>query len=690
MTSTPASVRSSANSWELQFAGLELQLQSYEGRLHLRHAEDRSSGSASAPWDPFEDSLWRSESLLGVELGEAGRQVLWEVVDVSSHDRSLVVQLVSDNAPMSATMVMTSHHSGSVSISSQLKNTATDGQALSLTALPIVALVVPHVKQTVHLAGSWAAESQVRRADPSASLFLESRTGKTGFEYQPYTALLRSHSTIVVQLEWSGNWFLRTRPLLGGSTGLTAGLNRWGLRHRLAPGHPLDLPEVTIVSVEGDLNKATQVLHGARRARVSHFRRPVPVQFNSWYPRQGEPDLATLRELAAPAARVGCEVFVLDAGWYANARSTTEDWWTRTGDWLVAEHLFPDGLEPLVRSIHDLGLDFGIWFEPEAVGPTSRVFDHGNAWIHELPNNPHWFGGREIRHLGVEQAREAVRDRMIEVVKQTNATWLKWDFNTDLLQGGWPSPAISELDPLIAHYQGLYLLQQELKQAHPDLFLEMCAGGGGRFDAAIMRNADVTWMSDQTQAITNLAIHLGSQLSHPPEECNDWLVEWPPHDTRHGRGAVDERGDLAFRTRVAMLGSFGVSAPLQRWSENELDFLADKIDWYKTRHRPLLPRSDQYLLGDDSNVDGLSSWSAIWYADQNQRGGHALVFQLDSDERSTALCLSGMDDNRVYDIRIGESRTFTATGSELASGLTVPLSGRYSSETIEVVEHGSD
>lgn len=412
----------------------------------------------------------------------------------------------------------------------------------------------------------------------------------------------------------------------------------------------------------------------------------MPVQFNSWYPRPGEPDIATLRAMIPGAARLGCEVFVLDAGWYANTQSVEGDWWMRTGDWLVADRLFPDGLEGFAGEVRNRGLEFGIWFEPEAVGPTSKVHHQGGAWLHDLPNEPHWSAGRRIRHLGVPAAREAVRDRMLAVLEATGATWMKWDFNTDLLQGGWPADNGSGTDPLIAHYAGLYELQKDILAARPGLVLEMCAGGGGRFDAAVMRNADVTWMSDKTQAVANLAIHLGSQLAHPPEQCNDWLVEWPPHDG-HRRTAADLRGDLPFRTHVAMLGSFGISAPVHEWTDSDLDATSALVTWYKSRHRPLLPVSDQYLLGDDGDLDGRTQSSTVWYASRDGSGGNAFVFQLDAGARMIEIPLEGLDESQVFDVHIGSESLMTASGQALSGGVAIPVDGAYSSTIAQVRPH---
>src|SRR5262249_44489923 len=149
---------------------------------------------------------------------------------------------------------------------------------------------------------------------PRTPLLLESRAGKTGFEYAPYVALRAPGETYVCELLWSGNWQLHVRRLPDGRVSLAGGLNDWGLRHHLQPGDELVLPSALLLRVPGDLNAATQRLHDHRRASRPNPDRPVPVQFNSWYPYPGEPPVDKMKSFASAASELGCEVFVLDAG----------------------------------------------------------------------------------------------------------------------------------------------------------------------------------------------------------------------------------------------------------------------------------------------------------------------------------------------------------------------------------------
>ncbi len=349
--------------------------------------------------------------------------------------------------------------------------------------------------------------------------------------------------------------------------------------------------------------------------------------------------------------------------------------------------LFPHGLEELSSFCRDQGVGFGIWFEPEAVSPSAAVRREHPEWLHVVGGRPTPAGQRAILNLGIPEARVFVRERILRVLHSTGATWMKWDFNTNLLQGGWAPGVPEELahqDPLVAHYRGLSQLQDELRTALPELTLEMCAGGGGRFDPALLSHAHTNWMSDQTQSLINLAIHFGSQLAHPAIECNDWLIEWPPHDGLHANHAVDERGDVAFRTRVAMLGTFGISAPVERWSEEDFATVTNHVRWYKEIVRPLLQSGDQYLLTGARPLDGNGDWAAVWYAAKDAERGILFAFRLVSDEAERIFALPGLDPDAAYHVRSPEDWSAVRTGAELATGLAVMADIPFRSALIAV------
>ncbi len=549
------------------------------------------------------------------------------------------------------------------------------------------------VDRILYLTGGWTEEAEIRRANPGdGSLTLESRSGKTGFQFQPYVALRTGAETYLCQILWSGNWTLQVEPHKSGVL-LSGGLNNWRFRHRLRDGQSLALPTVLFGRVRENLNGATQRLHDHHRARRPDPERPIPVQFNSWYPYLGEPTAEVLVPLIPTVKRLGCEVFVVDAGWYRNDEGETDaDWMQRTGDWRTSRRRFPRGLREVAAACHDQGLLFGLWFEPEVISSSSSIRREHPDWLHHVDGKEAPAKERAVLNLGVPGAWQHVFERLARMLGLIGIDWMKWDFNADISSGGWAPGLPGELtrmDPLVAHYEGLYRLQDALRASFPDLVLEMCASGGGRLDGAILSHAHVNWMSDQAAALRKLAMHFGTQLAYPAVTCNDWLIDWPGSENEGVEPAslTDWHGDLPFRLRVAMLGTFGISAPIDRWSRSDIATAARHVELYKTRLRPLIHHGDQYYLTRAPRPDGSSDWAAIWYVAKDGHSGVLFAFRLSSANGARRFFLPGLEADRAYRVTFASGPTRVARGAELDAGLAVEIGDTFRSELclVEIV-----
>jgi alpha-galactosidase len=548
-------------------------------------------------------------------------------------------------------------------------------------------------QEIVHLSGQWANECQVQRMPlAQTSLLLESRFGKSGFQYQPYVALRAPDTTYICQLACPGNWQLQVRRTATGPITVAGGLNEWGFRHRLRPGDELDLPEALLVSVTGDLNTATQRLHDYRRRWVRpDSDRLVPVQFNTWFGYGPDVHVDRMKAAATGAAELGSEVFVLDSGWFTTETDTpvADWWWTMAGDWKVNPALFPNGLQELSSHCQELGMGFGIWFEAEAVGRDAQIRETHPEWLHAIGGRVTAPEERAILNLGVPAAREWIRERILSVLQSTGATWLKWDHNTNLYQGGW-APGLPEdlthQDPLVAHYEGKHQLQDELRAALPGLSHENCAGGGSRFDARSMAYAHTASFTDAVQALPHLAIRFGSQLAHPAIEASCWLADWPPRSwpNHHKTGTIDERGDLPFRARVSMMGSMCVGVDLDQWTATDRAILQEHLAWYKRDVRPVLHTGDQYFLTEAPPLDGNGDWAAAWYASKDAQRGVLFAFRLAGAQDQRCFPLPGLDRQARYRLRAPEGWTEVRKGAELEEGLDVTLADPFQSALIVV------
>ncbi len=669
-----------AQRWTLRWGGTRLDLRLRATALACEWFGPDFAGAAPALW-----SGWREHELLlnarlpaMVEVGARPTCLAWRLEGWDRDAGSLVIRLLAEEAALTCEVRhVVDAATGMVLRETVLRHVGTAGVVEVSGALSLWLAVRGEVSGARVLTGAWGAEAQERRvAAGHAALVLDSRSGKTGFEFQPWLALEGAQGAHVAEVMWSGNWRLEARLRPGVAT-LSGGVNDWGFAHGLGPGEALALPAVLLGFDPAGVEAVTRRLHDWRRA--GRRTRAVPVQFNTWYALDEDVDEARVMALVPRAAGLGCEVFVLDAGWYTTkAWSPLSNWHARAGDWVVDPQRFPAGLGRVADAVRAAGMGFGIWCEPEAVGACSALRAAHPDWLHWNDGHAPAVDARAVLHLGVPAAWNHAFAVLAGLVRETGAAWLKWDFNADLGAGGWARGVEAELarqDPLVAHYRGLYRLQAALRAAFPDLVLEMCASGGGRMDGAILAEADTNWISDQPQAVAKLAIHFGMQRAHPAVCCNDWMVDWPAR-SYSGVEGVDLRGDLAFRLRVAMLGSFGISAPLGVWSAGQMAVAREHVALYRAVVRGLVAEGDQYLLTEAPPLDGRGEWAAVWYAAKDGSRGVLFAFRLEgAAERRFAL--PGL---RAGAWRVRGDGVVAAEG-----GVEVTLAGRFAS-VLAVVE----
>ena len=622
-----------------------------------------------------------------VLIGAGRRPVTWHVATSHQPDaRTLRISLNAAECPLIASIVFQiDAATGLLSHTTLLRHHGIGADVDITASVAGCYRVTEPISRVLYLAGEWARETQLRRGQGDQPLLLESRAGKTGFAFQPYVALRTDAATYLCEVFWSGNWSMRVAPDVNGVT-LLGGFNDWRFRHRLGPTGSLALPTMLFGRLDGDLNVATHRLHDWRRARRPDPDRPIPVQFNSWYQYFGEPTSDAMLGLVPVAKRLGCEVFVVDAGWYrTDDGDAASEWEMRTGDWHTSRRRFPNGLREVSEACRMHEMRFGLWFEPEVIGPLSAVRREHPEWLHHIDGRAPAPDQRAVLNLGVPSARHHAFERVTRMLSAVGVDWMKWDFNADLGAGGWAPglpDGLTDQDPLVAHYDGLYRMQDAIRRWFPDLLLEMCASGGGRMDGAILSHAHVNWISDQPGPLRKLAIHFGSQLAHPAVVCNDWLIEWPPgsiagYDEDDSAG-VDERGDLAFRLRVAMLGSFGISARADKWPEADFAVATEHVALYRDKLRPIIQFGDQYLLTRSPQADG-GDWAAIWYVAKDGRRGVLFAFRLEGADATRDFPLPGLLPRVHYRISRGAGES-AATSEALAAGLTITLPDHYQSE----------
>jgi alpha-galactosidase len=341
----------------------------------------------------------------------------------------------------------------------------------------------------------------------------------------------------------------------------------------LQPGEQLELPAAWIALSDTGWTGVSHLFHRAIRSAAPARRRLV--HFNTWEARYFDFDLASCQDLARSAASLGVERFVLDDGWFKGRRDDR----TSLGDWTVDPLPFPDGLQPLIDTVHAHGMRFGLWVEPEMVSPDSDLFRAHPDWVLGYPD-PDLATGRNqlVLDLSLPEASDYVFNALSALLESYPIDYLKWDCNRDLYpasRGG--------VERAGAQTQALYALLARLRAAHP-VEIESCASGGGRIDAGIARHTDRFWASDATDAIDRLRIQRSASLIMPVERLGAHVGPSPNPMT--GRQVP-----MAFRVLSAFFGHFGVEADPDRLDAEDADILRRGIEQYKL-HR------DWMLTGD--------------------------------------------------------------------------------------------
>ncbi|WP_017666289.1 alpha-galactosidase [Porphyrobacter sp. AAP82] len=456
------------------------------------------------------------------------------------------------------------------------------GRRLVLDRLSALALPLP--RRFTHLtsfSGRWAGEMrEATRPIAPEGFARTSVAGKPGFAGGNWLIFEdpASGEVLGAHLAWSGDHDTRIDPdMVGSADGravLQMGASWDGGEVDLAHEGGYRTP-VAMVALAADRSALAQVFHTHARAILPNREAwpPRKVHLNSWEALGFNLSEAGLMRLAEDAAALGIERFVLDDGWFGGRRDDT----TSLGDWFVSPDIFPNGLGPLIARVHELGMDFGLWVEPEMVSPDSDLYRAHPDWcLHTEGRERPTMRGQ----LALDMARAEVRDYLFErldaLLREHAIAYLKWDHNRDLFPSG---PGQTE---------GFYALLDALRAAHPQVEIESCSSGGGRIDYGTLSRCTRVWPSDNNDAIERLRI-IPAWSQFLPLEVLGSHVGPSPNPITGRRLAMD------FRAKVAMFGHMGVEADPARMTDKERECLGQHIALYKA-WRSVLHAGDLHRL----------------------------------------------------------------------------------------------
>jgi alpha-galactosidase len=423
----------------------------------------------------------------------------------------------------------------------------------------------------------------------------ENRRGLTSHSCFPGALVDAGDAVFGAQLAWSGNHVQSIQWL-------DDGRYQWQMGEWLAPGEvrlgtgeSMETPQM-LATCAADADGVAQNFHAAIRKRTPWHEgkmKPRPVHLNTWEGFYFDHDEAALIELADAAAAIGIERFVLDDGWFHGRNDDSSS----LGDWWADAVKYPDGLKPLAEHVTGLGMEFGLWVEPEMVSPDSELYRAHPDWALAIPGRP-MITGRNQRVLDMTQ--DGVCDYLFEKVtalfEDLPISYLKWDHNRDLATAG-ARPRYRQ------QVLATYALMDRLRTAYPHVEIEACAGGGGRIDAGIAAHTHRFWTSDNIDAASRISIQRGFLQFMPPELMGAHVGASPAH-------ATGRKQSLDFRSGVALPGHFGVELDLRKLDDADRERLRLWIATYKARRDQL--HSGKVWRGEAG--DGLL-WQAHGAAD---------------------------------------------------------------------------
>ena len=545
-----------------------------------------------------------------------------------------------------------------------------------------VCLELPFGKwDMLHFHGRHCMERQPERVPFFHGIHtISSGRGMSSHQHNPFVILCDRGATedsgmcYGLMLMYSGNHKTQVELDQFESTRVVMGISDDRFRWELLPETSFYTPEVILSCADG----LTQLSHRCHRVirnnvcrgkyKLSH--RPVLV--NNWEATYFDITEDRILALANKAQKLGVELFVLDDGWFKNRNDDNAG----LGDWVPDENKLPNGLGSLIEKINNMGLEFGLWIEPEMVNEDSDLYRAHPDWALTAPNRAPMMSRNQ---LALDLSRDEVHEYLYNVIagllKKYNISYIKWDFNrslSDVYSNSTPSSRQGEVTH--RYYLSLYKLYDRLTNEFPDVLFEGCAGGGGRFDAGMLQYSPQIWCSDNTDAISRLFIQYGTSFGYPASAMGAHVSASPNHQT--GR-----KTDISTRGVVAMSGVFGYELDFNMLTDDECEKIKEQIVRFK-RLEPIVHNGLYYRL----NSPFESHYHAWQYVspDKSKSLLSIVVINPQANAAPLHIKLKGLNPDAIYTVN-GE---FDCYGAALMNtGYTFPqLIGDYPSMQLEIYE----
>ena len=501
----------------------------------------------------------------------------------------------------------------------------------------------------IHLDGCWARERTVtRREIVHGNQNIESRTGASSAYHNPFIAVCDKETTenngdaYGFSLVYSGNFTAGIEMDAYNCARAYIGINPYKFEFVLENGDSFQTPEAVLVYSADGLSGMSRIYHKLYRTRLCRGKyRDIDrfVLINNWEATYFDFNEEKIVDIAKKASEIGVDTMVLDDGWFAGRLNERAG---GLGDWIVNEDRLPNGLNSLAKRINELGLHFGLWFEPEMVNPVSRLYETHPEWIiHTKGRKQSLSRYQYTLDLSNKEVCDYIIGAVSRVLKSANIEYVKWDMNRYMSEVGSAFLSSDRQGELMHRYiLGLYYILETLVTEFPNILFESCSSGGGRFDPGMLYYMPQTWTSDNTDALDRIKIQYGTSFVYPFSAMGAHVSACPNHQ-------VWRTTPFSMRCNVALPGQFGFELDLNKCTEKELETAKQAVIRYKEL-RQIFHKGDCYRLRSPFTTD----WSALEFVSEDKN----TVILCFYSKAATAMApdeyikLYGLDEKSKYDL----------------------------------------
>ena len=580
------------------------------------------------------DILTEKPSISGMPSLTGAQTLVLHLEDEISHFAADLYYTVYEEFPVIARRIV-------------YKNNSQDNFTLDRAYSFNLPLIRPDYK-ILSLHGSWGYERAMQYTDMQRGVVsIDSKRCTSSAILNPFVAAVAPEATeetgeaIGVNLIYSSSYVLKVEGTSEGKGNIMGGINDFDFEWQLSPGDILETPEAVIVYSDEGLGKMSRAYHDVYRKHLINPRfvnKNRPIVINNWEGTYFNFNTEKLIEMAKAVKGLGIDTFVLDDGWFGHR----DDDSTSLGDWFVYEDKLPGGLKPVIDAIHENGMKFGLWFEPEMVSEDSELFRNHPDFAIGVPDRDRCKSRRQyMLDLTRKEVRDYIVDSVNKVISENEIDYVKWDYNrnvTDTYSLGLPREKQKEFAHRYA--LGLYDICERIVNANPDIIFEGCAGGGARFDPAMLHYFPQIWTSDNTDAEERTMIQYGTSICYPLSAMSCHVSAVPNHQTRRS-------AEMRTRADIAHLGSTGYELDPTLFTDEDKELVKAQIEAYK-EDRDLILDSDLYRTDDpfESNHFGFMTVSK-----DKRKAKMTCYRRLNSKNEIKFVYPRGLDPDKKYYIR---------------------------------------